>query len=286
MNKNAKKLALAMLATTTAIILSPAASAQVAGMAAVDKLAVIMGSKAFKDGYNTVATQQAEQINRLDQLNNELEPLSKPYDSDGDGQLTEKDQAWINALKERDAIIASLDKNKDKNLTGTELDEFRAKNLPAQQIIDKRREIGAITENIQLQQLFVIDTINKQYGPALKSVVTAKKINAVFAPGVFAWAPKEIDIGKDVIAALDRAVPAVQLPAPDKFSTSEDAVNLHGQIKELIIQNAVAQLQAAQAQQQQGGAPPSGQPAAPATGPAPTPPKPGNDPNADNGTGG
>jgi Skp family chaperone for outer membrane proteins len=279
------KVALALLATTAASVTAPAAQAQVAGIAEVDKLSVLMGSKAFKDGYNAVATQNAGNISRLDAIRAEITPLEKPFDTDGDGQLSQKDKAWVDALKQRETVIKTIDKNGDGDLTGTERDEFMARNLPAQKILELRSESGAITENIQLIQMFVIDSIIKQYDAALKSVVTAKKINLVLTPGVIVYAAPTVNINKDVVAALDRAVPSVALPVDgQQISLTEEAAVYHNQIKELIIQDAVArQRQAMQQQQQQGAAPQPGQPAPAAPAPAP---RPGADPNADNGTGG
>jgi Skp family chaperone for outer membrane proteins len=277
-----KNVAIALLAATATVAMAPAANAQVAGIAEVDKLSVLMGTKAFKDGYNAVATQNAGNIARLDAIRTEVTPLEKSFDTDGDGQLTQKDKAWVDALKQRETVISTIDKNGDKDLTGTELDEFRARNLPAQKILELRNESGAITENIQLIQMFVIDAVLKQYDTALKSVVTAKKINLVFTPGVIVYAAPTVNINKDVVAALDRTIPSVALPVEgQQISLTEEAAAYHGQIKELIIQNAVAQARRQQQQQQQGAAPQPGQPA-----PAPAAPAPGADPNADNGTGG
>jgi Skp family chaperone for outer membrane proteins len=264
-----KKASLALLAATAAIAGASVAQAQVAGLASIDKVRVVMGTKAFKDGYNTIRIQNTAQLNRMEQLQTEVDALRKPLDSNGDGQLGEQDQAWIGALRERDAIIKSLDTNKDNNLTGTELEALRARNLPAQNILEKQRELGVIEENIKLAQLYVVDSIDKQYDAALKSIVTAKKINAVLAPGAFEWAPPETDISNQVIAVLDRTLPAVTLPAPEKFSTSQEAINLRAQIEQIVINSAVAQARAQQMQQQQGGQP-AGQPA-PAQAPAPQP---------------
>lgn len=275
MSKFGKTLSLALLAATAAAVVAPAAQAQVAGIAEVDKLAVLTGTKAFKDGYNAVATQNAGNISRLDAIRDELVPLEKSYDTDGDGQLTQKDKAWVDALKQRETVITSLDKNGDKNLTGTELDELRARNLPIQKVIELRGESSGITENIQLIQMFVIDAIIKQYNSALKTVVASKKINLVLSPGVIVYAAPTVNINKDVVAALDRLVPSVALPQDgQQISLTEEAAAYHGQIKELIIQSAVAQAQARNRAEQQQGA----QPAAPATGTT-------NNPNSDPGTG-
>lgn len=275
MSKFGKTLSLALLAATAAAVVAPAAQAQVAGIAEVDKLAVLTGTKAFKDGYNAVATQNAGNISRLDAIRDELVPLEKSYDTDGDGQLTQKDKAWVDALKQRETVITSLDKNGDKNLTGTELDELRTRNLPIQKVLELRGESSGITENIQLIQMFVIDAIIKQYDTALKSVVTSKKINLVLTPGVIVYAAPAVNINKDVVVALDRLVPSVALPQNgQQISLTEEAAAYHGQIKELIIQSAVAQAQARNRAEQQQGA----QPAAPATGTT-------NNPNSDPGTG-
>lgn len=255
-----KTLTCALMAAAASVAVVPAAQAQVAGIGVVNKIKVIMGAKAFKDGYTGVEKQYGPQIARLDQLQREIAALSKPFDTDGDGDLSQADTAWVNALKDRETVIKSLDKNKDNNLTGTELDDLRARNLPSQQIIEKQNESGAIQQDVQLAQLYVVDSINKQYNNALKSVVATKKINAVFAPGALEYGPPEIDITSQVVAALDRAIPAVALPAPEKFSTSQEAINLREQIERIMVAGVIAQARAQQAAQQQG-QPQAGQPA-------------------------
>jgi Skp family chaperone for outer membrane proteins len=278
----AKTLSMAIMAVSLTVATAPAVQAQVAGLASVNKIRVIMGTKAFKDGYNAIRSQNQPQIDRMDVLQRELDALSKPMDSNGDGQLSEQDQAWKAALQLLDTTMKSMDKNKDGNLTGTELEELRARNLPAQQILIKQREMEAIQQNIQLAELYVVDSIDKKYDEALKGIVTAKKINAVLTPEAFEWAPPEADISNQMIAALDRSIPAVQMPMPEKFSTSQEAINLRAQIERIVVQNAIAQARAQQAQQQQAGAQPA---AAPAQA-QPRPAGPATDPNADAGTGG
>jgi Skp family chaperone for outer membrane proteins len=281
MMKFSKSISLALLAVTAAAVSAPAVQAQVAGLASVNKVRVIMGTKAFKDGYNAIRSQNQPQLDRMDVLQRELDALSKPMDSNGDGQLGEQDQAWAAALQLLDTTMKAMDKNKDGNLTGTEVDDLRARNLPAQQILTKQREMEAIQQNIQLAELYVVDSIDKKYDEALKGIVTAKKINAVLTPEAFEWAPPEADISNQMIAALDRTIPAVPLPAPDKFSTSQEAINLRAQIERIVVQSAIAQARAQQAQAQQPGAQPAAQ--------APAQPRPAgapNDPNSDSGTGG
>ena len=279
MIKFGKTLSLALLAATAAAVVTPAAHAQVAGIAEVDKLDVLTGTKAFRDGYNAVATQNAGNISRLEAIRVELAPLEKSYDTDGDGQLTQKDQAWVDALKQRETIIVSLDKNGDKDLTGTELDDLRARNLPIQKAIELRGESSAITENIQLVQMFVIDAIIKQYDAALKSVVTGKKINLVLTTGVIVYPAAAANINKDVVAALDRIIPSVALPQDgQQISLTKEAAAYHGQIQELMIQNAVAQAQARNRAEQQQGAQPQPQSTQPPSGST-------NNPNSDPGTG-
>ena len=271
-----KKMLAGMLLAGAATLSPVGASAQVANFGSTSKVVVIMSSKAFSEGYKTVVTQNADQYTRMDALEREINEISKPFDTNQDGQLNDGDTAWLTALQQRSVLIKSLDKNKDDNLTGTELDELRAKNLPAQLIIEKQQEVLNISKSLNIAQLYVVDAVNRQYDAALKSVVTAKKLSGVFTPDVFEWAPKEMDITAQVVAALDRLVPAVAFPVPEKFSTSSEAVNLQQQIDRILMASARAQAQQAAQQAQQGGQPG----AAPAPGqPAPQP-APGEQPDS------
>lgn len=269
MNMNKKMLAGILLAG--AAMMSPSmASAQVAGLASVNKIQAIMGAKAFKDGFNAINTQQAPDLAKLQQLQTDIAALTKPLDTNGDGQLNESDSAFVTALQQRDAVFKSLDVNKDEKLTGTELDQFRAKNLPVQQYIEKQQEVSDIDRALQVSQLYIVNELNKQYHAAVTSIATTKKLTAVIDPAVFEWAPKEMNITTQVIAAIDSKLPTLALPAVDKmqFTTSQEAVALQQQIEQIMLNNAMAAARAAQQQQQQGGQPG----AAPAPGqPAPQP---------------
>lgn len=268
-----KKMLAGMMLAGAAMFAPAAASAQVAGLATVNKIQAVMGAKAFKDGYTSVNTQRGADIAKLQQLQTDIDALVKPLDTNGDHQLTEADADFVKALQQRDVVVKSLDANKDEKLTGTELEQFRAKNLPVQQYIEKQQEASEIERSIQVSQLYVVNEVNKQYETALQSIATTKKLSAVFPPGVVEWAPKEINITTQVIAAIDRALPTITVPAVEQlqFTTSQDAVELQQQIEQVMLNNAVAAARAAQAkQQQQGGAAPAqGQP--PATQPQPAP---------------
>ena len=262
--------ALAAALLSAVVIIAPA-QAQVAGLGATSKLEVILGTKAFNAGYETVQTQSTDKLNRLRALQTEIQTLSKPLDSNGDNRLTEADTAYVTAANQNDALIKSLDVNKDNTLTGSEVDQYRARNLPIAQLGAKQREAQSIEREIRVAQLFVVNAIDQKYGAALQSVVTAKKINAVLAPAAFEWAPPAINITPLVIAEIDRTLPSVALPPPANFNASRDAVAIHEQIEQLIAERIAA----ARAQQAQAGQPPAAQPGRPApTTPAPTNPAP------------
>lgn len=267
-----KKMLAGILLAGAAMLAPAAASAQVAGLASANKIQAVMGSKAFKDGYAAINTQHGPDVAKLQQLQTDIDALVKPLDSNGDGQLTEADAEFVKAIQQRDVVFKSLDVNKDEKLTGTELDQFRAKNLPVQQYIEKQQEVGDIERAIQISQLYIVNEVSKQYNAAVQSIATTKKLSAVFVPGVLEWAPKEMNITPQIIAAIDRALPTITLPPTEQlqFTTSQDAVELQRQIEQIMVNNAVAQARAAQAQQQQqGGAPAQGQPSATQPQPAP-----------------
>lgn len=278
MNSSKKKVALALVAAAATLAISPLAQAQVAGIGTTTKVAVLSRSKALLDGYAAVEKQFAADLDRIDVLGREVEELSKKLDTDGNGELSDAERAV--AASQLQTVVKSLDTNKDGQLSGTELEQLRARNLPAQQIGDKQREMEALREPIYGAQLFVLDAVSKAYEPALKSVVDAKKINIVLSPSALQWAPPAVDITGQVVGALDRSTPAVSTTPPAQFPVSQAVVELHEQIGRVLMTRAY--IAAAQAQQaQQGAAAQPGQPA-----PAAPAPRPGADPNADNGTGG
>lgn len=272
------KVATALLAATATVAIAPAAQAQVAGIGTTTKVAVMSRSKAVLDGYAAVEKRFSAELDRIDLLGREVEELGKKLDTDGNGELSDAEKSV--AANQLQTVVKSLDANKDGQLTGTELDQLRARNLPAQQIAEKQREMEGIRDPIYGSQLFVVETVSKGYEAALKSVVDAKKISLVLSPNAIQWAPPAVDITAQVVAALDRAVPSVGEPPQGEFPITQSAVDLHEQIGRILMTRAY--IAAAKAQQaQQGAAPQPGQPTP--TAPAP---QPGTDPNADNGTGG
>lgn len=271
MKMNNKALAGILLAG--AAMLTPSmASAQVAGIAYADKIDAIMGVKAFQDAYKTLIQQSVPKRQRIEQLSNEIATISTPMDTNKDGRLTEADSAWSAALTQREAAQKASDKNSDGVLTGTEITEYRAKNLPAEQIIARQTEIQKINDEMQIDRLYVIDIINKQYNTTLKSIVTTKKINAVFRPEAFEYAPEGMSITGQLVAGINAAVPAVPMPMPKNYQFLQESVALQSEIDQIIAQQLTAAARAQQQQQQQqGAAPAQGQPTAPAQ-PAPKPP--------------
>lgn len=275
---NTSKKTLSLMATA-AFFAAPAAHAQVAGIGTTTKVAVLSSAKAVMQGYQAIETQFSANLDSMDRLNGEINELGKALDTNKDGQVSEEESAA--AQQQVEALVKSLDTNKDGRLTGTEETALKSRTLPALQILQKRQELEELRDPIYAAQVFVIEAANKQYEAALKSVVTAKKINVVLSPTALQWAPPEIDITQQVVAALDRALPSIAIQVPDKYTTSESVINLHEQVGRVLMTRAAiaARVQQAQQQQQQGAAQPAG--------PAPTPTSgPAVDPNADNGTGG
>jgi Skp family chaperone for outer membrane proteins len=251
-----------VVAAASASIAAPAAQAQVAGIATVDSTDAIMTAQAFSQAYKQIGT---------------------TFQSNAD-MMTQK-------RKEINDINVQLDTNKDKNLTQEELDAaVKAKNPLLGQLDAKEKEIAQLQQPIISAQAFAVESIAAKYGEAQQRVITAKKINVILAQDAIVWGPNTIDVTEAVVAELNKLIPVAPITPPADWRPQPTTQPLYEQVQQRLVQ--AARIQAyrnAQAQQQQQGAaaPQAGQPAPQPGQPAPKPaPRPGNDPNADPGTGG
>ena len=256
MKKFGKSLSLALLAATaTVVVVVPAAHAQVAGIGTADEIQVIMTSNAFKTGF--------QQINKT---------------FDANLSLIDTRSQESQALQQQ--LATQFDANKDKQLSDEEQAKMEASKSPVFDLIkSKQEEMQTLELPIRQAQIFVIDTLDKNYSQALKDVTTTKKVNIILSPDAVVWVanPNLLNLNSALTARLDQLTPTVSTTPPDPFSTSRRVFAIYEQVQQIIQQQMIAAIRQAQAQQaaaqQQGG-----QPGAPANGPV-------NNPNSDPGTG-
>lgn len=217
MTKLTKLLAPASLALT-ALIAMPA-HAQVEGrIATVDIARTVIGTTAFQTSY--------EQVNQTYAQQNELRRTK---------------------AQERQTLLATFDKNGDKQVDDTELAE-KQNTADFTKLQALEQEIQALGNQIDGARVYAIEQILVQYGPALQEVTTSQQIKVVLDPGSLLFAVPEADITQKVTTALNAKVPSVGVVPPAGWQPSREGVQIYQDIQQRLL--VAAQLQQ-QAQQQQ-----------------------------------
>lgn len=253
MKKFGKSLSLAVLAATASTVVAPAAQAQVAGIGTADEVQAIMTSNAFKNGYQQISTKYNDNLILIDSRGQEIQNLQQQlatqFDANKDNQLSPEEEAKMGASK------------------SPLIDQLKA----------KQEEMQTLELPIRAAQIFVIDTLDKNYEQAIKDVSAAKKVNIILSPDAIVWVanPALLNLNSALTAKIDQLTPAVNTTPPDPFNTSRRVLAIYEQIQQIQQQRLIAAMR--QAQQQQAAAQQqAGQPAAPAAGTT-------NNPNSDTG---
>ena len=252
MTKFGKTLSLALLAATASTVVTSAAQAQVAGIGTADEVQAIMTTNAFKNGFQAISTKYNDNLILIDSRGQEIQTLQQQlatqFDANKDNQLSAEEEAKMGASK------------------SPLIDQLKAKQV----------EMETLELPIRAAQIFVIDTLDKNYEQALKDVSATKKVNIVLSPDAVIWVanPALLNLNAALTARVDQLTPTVNTTPPEPFTTSRRVLAIYEQVQQIMQQRMLAAMRQAQQQQaaaqQQGG-----QPAAP-TGTT-------NNPNSDTG---
>ena len=213
----AKTFASASLAA--AVFAAAPASAQVQGnIAVVNTPLAIAQTNALRTAFQQVGTTYQTQITTIQQRQQQIETLLTQLDTNNDGGLDEAEQA-------------------------------AAQTTPQwQQIQQIEREVGQLTNQIDMARAYALEQILRQYSPTLQQVVTQNQVQMVVAPDSVIYAQPAADMTGKVVAALNTAVPSVQTTPPAGWQPSRQTVSVYQQVQQIF---AIAQQQAQQQQAQQ-----------------------------------
>lgn len=229
MNNLLKAAAAASIAMSGLALAAPAA-AQVNGIATVDVALAVAGAQARNTAYQQIATQYQAQRTTIQQRRQQRQDLVKTFDTNGDGQLDQAEQAVT----------------QDAN------------NATVRQIQAIDQEIAQLENPIQRAQVYVVSQIAQQVSPSLEKVIADNKINFVVSPDSLIFSADGANVTGKLVTALNTAVPAVTAFPPEGWQPSEAGVNLYQQVQQILLINAMQQQQAAQQQAgQQSGEVPS-----------------------------
>ena len=217
---NYRNLATASAVAIASLALAAPASAQVNGIATADRAVAIARAQALQTGFQQIATQNQAQLTNLDQLQQQQQTIVRGLDSDGDGQLSEAEQAAV-------------------------------PEATRQQIGSLNQQINAIQVPIQRARAYVVSQVGQQYGPAAQQVIQERGIQIMLAPDALLYAPDTADVTDAITTAINGRVANVQITPPADWQPSQAGAQLYQEIQQLIMYSAMQQQAAAAAQQQQ-----------------------------------
>ena len=213
-----KTLAAATLAGA-AVTAIPAAAQVNGNIGIVNPPATIAGTTALGNAFQQIGTTYAAQITQIQQKSQQAQTLLQQLDTNGDGNLDAAEQQAAQSAPQ------------------------------SQQIQTLEREIGQLSNQVDLARIYAVEQILRQYGPALQSVVSANNIQVVLSPDAVTWSNPAANINQKVVTALNSAVPSVQTTPPQNYQPSQQAVGVYQQVQQILMIASARQQQAAAQQQ-------------------------------------
>ena len=201
------------------------ASAQVNGIGTVNVPAAIYSSQALEAAYTQIFQTYGTQMTQLQQTMQQRDALMAQFDTDQNGQL---DQAELTAAQGNTAVV--------------------------QQLQGLNQTIAQLQGPITTAQVYTIEQILMQYSAAAEQVIRERNVQLILAPEAIVYAPQEISLNDEIVAALNQRVPSVSTTVPEGWRPQQESVQIWEQVQELI-QTLSQMRQAQQAQQGQQGQP-------------------------------
>lgn len=215
-----KKLLCAGAAIALSAALAAPAAAQVNGIGVSDPAIVVASSTALQAAYSQIGTTFAAQRTQLDQQQQQLTTLLRPYDTDGNGQLDDSERASLQG----NATVA-------------------------QQAQTLEQTIATTQQPITAARVYAIEQIAQQLNPAVQQVVAAKGVSVILSPQAVVYVSDAVDLTDEIVAAVNQLVPSVSTAVPQGWQPQRSSVELYQQVQQLLLQAAIQQAQNQAAQQ-------------------------------------
>lgn len=229
---NYRNLATASAVAIASLALAAPASAQVNGIATADRALAVANAQALQTGFEQIAAQNQAQLTNLGQLQQQQQTIVSGLDTDGDGQLSQAEQAAI-------------------------------PEATRQQIASLNQQIQAIQVPIQRARAYVVSQVGQQYGPAAQQVIADRSIQVMVTPEALIYAPESAYVTGAITEAINARVANVQITPPADWQPTQAGAQLYQEIQQLIMYSAMQQQAAAAAQAQQQTQAPAPAPAQP-----------------------
>lgn len=188
---------LATIAFASPLAVAPAAAQQVSGIGVVSPQAVIVNSSAFQTAQQqrpTTYKAQIDQANtRRQAIAAQLRPLYEKLQADSRAANAAQNQA---SLQQQYGQIQQIE-------------------TAAQQ------EMSEILAPVQLSQAYVEEQITDQLAAAIQNAAAKKKVTLVISPENVLYAAAGYNMTQDVLAELNKLIPAAQLVPPQGWLPRE-----------------------------------------------------------------
>jgi Skp family chaperone for outer membrane proteins len=216
----------APLIAATALALSAAAAgpaaAQVSGIAIADPAIAVAGSQTLQQAYGQISTTFQAQRTQLEGLQQQRETLVRQFDTDGDGQLSDAEQAAAQANTTVRPQVEALD-----------------------------QQIAQVQAPITAARVYAVEQILQQFNAAMQQVITERGIQLILSPQSAVFAADSVDVTDEIMAAIATRVPSVSTTVPQGWQPQRQSVSMYQEIQQVLLQAAIQQQAAAQQQPQQ-----------------------------------
>lgn len=197
------------------------ASAQVNGIGTVNVPAAVYSSQALEAAYTQIFQTYGAQMTQLQQT-----------------------------MQQRDAVMTQFDTNQDGQLDQAEMAAAQANTAAVEQLQGLNQTIAQLQGPITAAQVYAVEQILMQYSAAVEQVIRENNVQLILAPEAIVYAPQEVSLNDEVVAALNQRVPTVSTAVPEGWRPQQESVQIWEQVQELI-QTLTQMRQAQQAQQGQ-----------------------------------
>jgi len=213
-------IAAAALALSAAVA-APAA-AQVNGIAIADPAVAVAGSQTLQQAYGQISQTFQAQRTQLEGLQQQRDTLVRQFDTDGDGQLSDAEQAAAQANTTVRPQVEALD-----------------------------QQIAQVQGPITAARVYAVEQILQQFNAAMQQVVSQRGIQLILSPQSAVYAADSVDVTDEIMTALTTLVPTVSTTVPQGWQPQRQTVSMYQEVQQVLLQAAIQQQAAAQQQAQQ-----------------------------------
>ena len=128
--------------------------------------------------------------------------------------------------KEIDPLLATLDTNRDGNLSDDEVNAAQAAKSPALAQIQQKQaaaqqELGKLEEPAARAQAYAIEQISAKLQSALQAAIAERNVSVLLKPAAVMFVQPTADLTPVITAKLDGLVPSVSITPPANWQPGQ-----------------------------------------------------------------